>query len=144
MPGRGQSLAERLNSATVHLGRALKQGAGTKELSAELRSALASLVYGGPMAIGALAKLEGVSAPAMTKTVGLLQARGLVSKLRDKSDRRVVLVRATRGGIVSVLQRRHAQVERIRQALSSLELEAAQIEDTIRLLERLVSYLETK
>ena len=146
MPAPRADMADRLNSATVHLGRALRQASradrGAEGLSAELRSALTSLVYRGPMAIGTLAKTEGVSAPAMTKTVGLLEARGLVVREADSNDGRIVRLSATRRARALVARRRQAQVARIREALLAVEEGPAQVERAIQVLERLVSHLE--
>ena len=146
MPARGRDLAERLNSATVHLARAVRQAAkadrGAETLSAESLSALLALVYQGPQAIGALARSEGVTAPAMTKTVGLLQARGLVAKEADSADRRVVRIRATRRGMAMVVRRRHAQIAGIRKALLAVGESPAEIERAIQILERVVAGLE--
>src|SRR5262245_55033596 len=91
-----RDLAMRLNSATVHMGRALR-GSGTG-LPVEHQSVLTAVVFGGPMAIGDLARREGVGAPAMTKTVGILERELLVERTSDPRDGRVVLIVATGAG----------------------------------------------
>ncbi len=90
-------LARRLNSATVHLGRALRRV--PRRLATEHASALGLVVFAGPLRIGDLAKRERVGAPAMTKTVGVLERAGLVRRVPDKQDARAVVIRATAKGL---------------------------------------------
>jgi DNA-binding MarR family transcriptional regulator len=61
-------------------------------------SALSVVVAAGPVAIGALATAEGVSAPTMTRLVDGLERDGLVERRPDPDDARGVLVRATAEG----------------------------------------------
>jgi DNA-binding MarR family transcriptional regulator len=136
-------LAQRLNSATVHLMRALRQDRPASGLAAEHSSALGVVVFGGPISIGALARSERVGAPAMTKTVGILEAAGLVTRERDESDARVIRVRATRKGNELVLRGREDRVVRIGTALSTFSpAETARLNAAIGTFERLVRDLE--
>ena len=137
-------LANRLNSATVHLMRALRQDPAPSGLAAEHRSALGVIVFGGSISIGALARAEGVGAPAMTKTVDILERAGLVTRERDPADARVVKVRATRRAKQLVLRGRDQRVVRIGRALAAIgPTETARLAAAIGTLERLVSDLET-
>jgi DNA-binding MarR family transcriptional regulator len=77
------------------------------DLDGPRASALSVLVFAGPLPLTRLAKLEQVSAPAMTKTVAALEAAGLASRERSTEDRRVVRVAATAAGR-TVLQRGRA------------------------------------
>ena len=137
-------LAQRLNSATVHLMRALRQDRpAAPGLAAEHRSALGVVVFSGSISIGALAKAERVGAPAMTKTVGILAAAGLVTRERDPKDARVVRVRATRKANELVLRGRDQRVLRIGKALAALPRdETARLEAAIGTFEKLVRDLE--
>jgi DNA-binding MarR family transcriptional regulator len=136
-------LAQRLNSATVHLMRALRQDRPASGLAAEHSSALGVVVFAGPISIGALARSERVSAPAMTKTVGILEAAALVTRERDKSDARVINVRATRKATELVLRGRDDRVVRIGKALSTFSsAETARLSAAIGTFERLVRDLE--
>ena len=138
-------LARRLNSATVHLMRALRQESYPAGLAAEHRSALGVVVFGGSISIGALARAEGVGAPAMTKTVGILEAQGCVTRERDPADARVVNVRATRKGRELVLRGRDQRVVRIGKALQALpRTETARLEAAIGTLEQLVRDLDAE
>ena len=137
-------LAQRLNSATVHLMRALRQGPSPNGLAAEHRSALGVVVFGGPISIGALARIERVGAPAMTKTVGVLERAGYVTRERDATDARVVNVRATRKARQVVLRGRDERVVRIGEALAVMGPgETVRLAAAIGTLERLVRDLET-
>ena len=138
------ALAQRLNSATVHLMRALRQEpSGSAGLAAEHSSALGVVVFAGPISIGALAKAERVGAPAMTKTVGILAEAGLVTRERDPKDARVVRVGATRKANELVLRGRDRRVARIAKALQTLpHTETARLEAAIGTFERLVRDLE--
>ena len=136
-------LAQRLNSATVHLIRALRQDRPVG-LAAEHSSALGIVVFAGPISIGALARAERVGAPAMTKTVGVLARADLVTRERDPTDARVVRVRATRKANELVLRGRDQRVVRIGKALQALpHAETARLEAAIGTLEKLVRYLES-
>lgn len=142
-PTRDADLARRLNSVTVHVMRALRQETDASGLAAEHRTALGAVVYDGPIRIGALARREGVSAPAMTKTVALLETKGLVVRRRDADDARVVHVRATRAGKDAIVRGRDERVARIARALARIERgDLQRIEGAIVGLERLVSELE--
>jgi DNA-binding MarR family transcriptional regulator len=136
-------LAQRLNAATVHLMRALRQDTPSPGLAAEHRSALGVVVFAGPISMGALARSERVSAPAMTKTVRILEAEGLVSREQDPADARVVQVRATRNAKDLVLRGRDQRVARIAAALAAFRsVETARLNAAIGTLERLVRDLE--
>ncbi len=58
MSSDARELAQRLNAATVHLMRALRQESDAGDLAAEHRTTLAAVVFAGPMPIGALARRE--------------------------------------------------------------------------------------
>src|SRR5204863_305168 len=83
----------------------------------EHRSALSAVVFAGGMSIGDLARSERVGAPAMTKTVGVLETEGLARRVRDAEDGRIVRVEATTDGKAFVLRGRSQRVARIGPAL---------------------------
>lgn len=56
------------------------------------------LDIGGPVPMSRLAELLDVSLPSATGIVGRMEERGLIERIRDLSDRRVVLVRLTDAG----------------------------------------------
>ncbi len=136
-------LATRLNSATVHIGRALRKDAGPSPLAAEHRSALGVIFFAGPIRMGALASAERVGAPAMTKTVAILESRGLVRRERDARDDRAVLIRATRKGATAVREGRDERVRRIDSGLRRLTPDARRrVAAAVGDLEQLIDVLE--
>ena len=143
MPAPARDLARRLNSATVHLMRALRKDGPRSGLAAEHRSALTAVVFGGRISIGELARSEQVGAPAMTKTVGVLEAEGLARRVPDMRDGRIVRVEATNDGKAFVLRGRDQRVARIGRALADLDkVDTTRLEAAIGALERLVADLE--
>lgn len=103
-------LAARLHSATLHLLRRLSQEDRATGISPARLSALSVLVFGGPRTIGALASIEGVTPPTMTRLVAAMVEEGLVERLADPLDRRVVQVAATTKGRASLLTGRDRRV----------------------------------
>ncbi|HKW78662.1 MAG TPA: MarR family transcriptional regulator [Candidatus Limnocylindria bacterium] len=137
------NLATRLNSATVHIGRALRKEAVPSPVAAEHRSALGVVYFAGPIRMGALAAAERVGAPAMTKTVAILEREGLVRREVDRSDERAVLIRATRKGAARVREGRDERVRRIDRALRRMTPGArARMAAAVGDLERLIDVLE--
>lgn len=82
------------------------------------RTTLARLAAGEPARISDLARLEGVTQPAMTTLVNRLENEGLVGREADPSDARAALVTLTEAGRTFVEQRR---VERTRTVAAQLE-----------------------
>src|SRR5687767_15625553 len=88
-------IAERLHSAAIHLLRRLRREDDASGLGAPRLSALSVIVFGGPVTIGGLAAAEQVRVPTMSRLVDSLESQGLVRRVPDESDRRVVRVEAT-------------------------------------------------
>ena len=91
-------LAARFYSAMLHLFRRLAQEDRVSGVSSARLSALSVLVFGGPRTIGSLAAVEGVTPPTMTRLVAGLARDGLVDRLPDETDHRVVRVSASATG----------------------------------------------
>ena len=136
-------LATRLNSATVHIGRALRRPGAGEDLAAEHRSALSVVAFSGHIRMSALASAEGVGPPAMTRTVGILERAGLVRRRTDPADERAVLVEPTLAGVRMVREGRDERVRRIAAALRRMpEPSRARLTDAIGDLELLWETLE--
>lgn len=103
-------LAARVHSAALHLLRRLAQEDRATGISAPRLSALSVLVFGGPRTIGALAGIEGVTPPTMTRLVAAMAGDGLVDRLEDPADRRVVRVQASATGRSLLLAGRDRRV----------------------------------
>ncbi|MEU5506942.1 MarR family winged helix-turn-helix transcriptional regulator [Streptomyces fungicidicus] len=88
---------------------------------------LATLDRTGPRRITDLAAVEGVTQPAMTALVRVMEESGLVERRGDASDKRVTLVCLTEAGASYVRTRRRAGVhafERLIGGLTGDEVEA--------------------
>jgi DNA-binding MarR family transcriptional regulator len=90
-------IAAQLRLSTTRLARQLRRQSDTG-LSPSQLSALASIDRLGPLTFGALAEIEGVAPPTITKVVTKLLEMGLIAKASDTADRRVWLVRPTPAG----------------------------------------------
>jgi DNA-binding MarR family transcriptional regulator len=113
-------LAARIHSAALHLLRRLAQEDRATGVSPARLSALSVLVFGGPRTIGALAAAEGVTPPTMTRLVAALVADGLVERLEDPGDRRVVRLQASATGRATLLAGRDRRVATLGAMLAPL------------------------
>jgi DNA-binding MarR family transcriptional regulator len=93
-----RGVADRVNSACIHLLRMVRSVDRETGLSPSRLSALSVLVFGGARTIGELAAAEGVRSPTMTQLVNGLEADGLVRRRPAPADARSVVVEATASG----------------------------------------------
>ena len=78
----------------------------------------------GSMTMSHLAELRGVSLPNATGIVARLEERGLLERLHDEQDRRLVMVRLTHAGgdaVTEVEQARRRYLVRVLEAMSPRE-----------------------
>lgn len=115
-----EELAAKVHSSALHLLRRLAQEDRATGVSAPRLSALSVLVFGGPRTIGALAGAEGVTPPTMTRLVAAMVADGLVERLEDPTDRRLVRVRASETGRALLLAGRDRRVATLAAMLGPL------------------------
>jgi DNA-binding MarR family transcriptional regulator len=113
-------LADRLHSAAIHLLRRLRREDGASGLPAPQLSALSVIVFGGPITLGALAAAEQVRPPTITKLVATLENAGLVERVADPDDRRVVRVRSTTRGARLLQEGRQRRVATLAASLAEL------------------------
>ena len=92
-----RELVVRLRLAVVRLARRLRQQGG-EEVTASQFSALSSVHRLGPLTLGALAGVERVRPPSLTRIVASLEEAGLVARRPDPGDRRVARVETTPAG----------------------------------------------
>jgi DNA-binding MarR family transcriptional regulator len=98
-----------------------------RDLTLTSAATLATLDRTGPRRITDLAVIEGVTQPAMTVLVRVMEESGLVERRGDASDRRVTLVSLTEAGASYVRARRRAGVDafvRLIDELTDDEVEA--------------------
>lgn len=119
--GKGTGPAEvatRLHSAAIHLLRRLRVEDAASGLSGPRASALSVIVFGGPVALGDLARAEQVRPPTMSRLVAGLIRAGLAEAERDDVDRRIQRIRATPKGR-SLLEA--GRLRRVRRLTKDLE-----------------------
>lgn len=92
------AVADRIHSAAIHILRRVRREDPGMGLSAPRASALSVVVFAGPITLGALAAAEQVRPPTMTHLVRALQRMGLVTRVADPDDGRIVRIAATRRG----------------------------------------------
>jgi DNA-binding MarR family transcriptional regulator len=90
--------ATRLYVALGRISRAVRRDASVGQVGHGALSVLATLTADGPQRLGALALLEGVSPPSMTRTIAALEDLGHVRRTTDPDDGRVCIVVATETG----------------------------------------------
>src|SRR6266511_1491394 len=95
-------LADRLHSAAIHLLRRV------------------ATVYGGPLALTALARAQRVSPATISSTVSGLERAGLVVRRREGTDARSVTVGATAKGREVLAEGRRRRVAVLAAALGAL------------------------
>ena len=78
------------------------------------------VVFRGPLTVTDLADAEQVRVPTMTRLVSAMEHAGLIERLGDARDRRVVRVRATERGRTMLEEARRLRVEALASDLSAL------------------------
>lgn len=133
------AVANELRPVLLKLARRVRRELHELDLTAGQVSILAHVAHRPGIGVGALAELEGVSAPRMSKVVQELCAAGLMTRERGADRRRVGLEITERGTKVvrSVRKRRTAWLAERLQRLDEDELERleAAIAPLARLLE---------
>ena len=112
--------ASELNSAAIHLLRALRATDRAAGLTPARLSALSVLVFGGPCPLGRLARTEDVAGPTMTRIVDGLCDLGLAERRPHPDGGRLVLVAATAEGERVMRAAQQARVDAIVTALRAL------------------------
>jgi DNA-binding MarR family transcriptional regulator len=96
------------------------------------------LGFGGARTLSALAEVEQVKAPTMTRIVDALERAGLAQRQPDADDRRKLSIAATTAGIRLMQQGRSRRVKALAQLLADLGRdERATLDSAIALLGRL-------
>jgi DNA-binding MarR family transcriptional regulator len=136
--GSPEAVADRLHSAAIHLLRRLRREDDASGLSAPRLSALSVVVFGGPLTIGELARAEQVRVPTMSRVIAALESYGLLRRMPDTNDRRVVRVEATAAGRALLHAGRRRRVAALAADVGRLSAgERRAILEAIPLLERL-------
>jgi DNA-binding MarR family transcriptional regulator len=132
------ALVARLRLVVMRLSRRLRQQ-HEGDVTASMLSALSSIANLGPLTLGALAAVEQVQPPSMTKIVGKLEERGFVIREVDPQDRRVARVRVSEEGEAFVARSRTLKNAYLAERLERFDdAELRALERALPLLERLV------
>ncbi len=133
------ALAATLRVSIARLNRRLRtERAEYAEVSLGMLAVLGRLHREGPATLGALARLEGVRPPSMTRIVDSLQEDGLAERGPHPDDRRQVLVDITERGTQVLLTERRRREAWLARALTVLTpQERAVLAEAAPLLERL-------
>ncbi|GAA2250331.1 MarR family transcriptional regulator [Herbiconiux moechotypicola] len=127
-------LAARLAFA---LGRFNRRIRAASELTPGQISALSTIVTGGPIRPGDLARAERVAAPTVTRLLADLESRALVARQPDPDDGRSFFILSTPAGVDAILR---ARAERAARVLAIFdELEPAQVEQIAAAMDALES-----
>ena len=116
-----------MHSAAIHLLRGVRKEDERTGVGPARLSALSVLVFAGPMRLTALARIEQVKPPTMTKVIAGLEAGGLVKRRADDKDARAVRLESTRRGRKLLREGRRRRVERLTAALQALDPEEVDI-----------------
>lgn len=122
-------VADQLHSLAIHLLRRVRTVDAITGISAARLSALSVLGFGGPCTVSELAAAEQVAIPTISKIVAALVADGLVTRLPDAQDRRVVRLAATEAGMGRLRagrERRIAQIVTLLERLPPDEIQGVQ------------------
>ena len=91
-PGGEDELATALRIAVMRLTRRLRSAQADESLTLSQLSALSSLDRHGPCSPTALAELERVQPPSMTRVIAGLEERGLTRRAPHETDRRQAVI----------------------------------------------------
>jgi len=131
-------LADRLHSVAIRLLHRARREDAAMGLPPAQASVLSVLVFGGARTLSALADVEQVKAPTMTRIVDALERAGLAQRQPDADDRRKLSIAATTAGIRLMQQGRSRRVKALAQLLADLDRdERATLDSAIALLGRL-------
>ena len=133
-----EELAGRLRVAVTRLNRRLRQQS-LAGLSPAQASALGTVNRGVALTLGEVAAIEQVQPPTVTRLVSSLENAGLVARVNDELDRRVVRVKITAEGRRALERIRTLKNAYLRRRLAALDpAEREQADILTSLLEHLV------
>lgn len=135
---RDDQLASALRIAVMRLTRRLRSAQAVESLTLSQLSALSSLDRHGPCSPSALAEIERVQPPSMTRVIAALEERGLAWRTPHETDRRQAVIALTEQGralLDDTRRRRDAWLTRCLEELP--EEDRAALRAALPVLERL-------
>lgn len=143
LTGSDPELAHTVRIAVARLSRRLRGHAGDLSLTLSQISALATLDRSGPLTPGALAELERVQPPSMTRLLGGLAERGLINAGPHPHDGRQKLVEVTdQAHRMLVADRAQREAWLVRQMTTLTEAELAALRAAAPVLDKLAREAE--
>lgn len=131
-------LTSSLRIAVMRLARRLRAEKSDDTLTLTQLSALASLAKYGPLSPTALAEIERVQPPSMTRVIAHLEQLGLATRVAHPSDRRQSVIELAAAGRDRIAEDRRRSRAWLARVLADLEDEdRAALEAAVPLLERL-------
>lgn len=131
---------EDLRLLLQRVARRIRAERGDETISDSQLSVLFNLELSGPLSPSALAAVEHISPPAMTRTINSLEQRGLVARERHEEDARRVAVILTPAGEEVVAATRRLRTEWFAQRLAGLSAqERAALDAAAPVLRRIVA-----
>ena len=131
-------IANRLNSAAIHLLRRISRADGADGLTGARASALSVLCYRGAMTSAELARRERVAAPTISRIVDALVRDGLATRTVTVGDRRSVRLAATALGRRLMERGRSRRIQRLAAELQGLSAgERETLKRAVGVLEKL-------
>jgi DNA-binding MarR family transcriptional regulator len=120
-PDRPVEIANRLNSAAIHLLRRISREDGADSVTGARLSALSVLVHRGPQTVSALARREGVATPTMTRIIDALVRDGIVTRTPVEGDRRQFRLAPSEDGRRLIERGRARRIERLAGEVAALK-----------------------
>lgn len=129
-----------MNSTSNKLPRYFEKAFGMGDLRLTEFGVLQQLAESGPTPMVRLSDENQVTKAAITAIIDAMETKGLVRRVRDSSDRRVVNVRLTPAGrkLFVVARRRHKEI--VARFVSLLEPEELRV--LVRSFEKLLSFID--
>jgi DNA-binding MarR family transcriptional regulator len=115
-----RELAEHLRTALARLNRRLRFTQAQKDFSSSHREALMAIARVGSIRLSELAREEGLNPTMLSRIVGKLEAAGLVTKIADPADARIIHLTVTPEGEVLREKIRSERTDALLYAMRSL------------------------
>jgi DNA-binding MarR family transcriptional regulator len=139
-----RATARDLNSGAIHLLRAMGKVDAEAGLTPARLSALSVVVFGGPVPLGRLARIEGVTSPTMSRLVDALEEAGLAVRQEHPDSDRMVLVSPTDEGRALMLGAAERRADVIVTAMRGLSADERRVlREAAPLLNRLAAGVVT-
>lgn len=105
----------------TRINRTLRTRGGQTSLTTGVATALWTVINHGPIRLSALAELESVTAPTMSRIVAVLEEHGYVERTADPDDGRAKLLTATPDGIELIRNARTQKARLLAEAIDGLD-----------------------